>query len=207
MTKSLRLWLVLFLVFSALVLPALSRADGLATAYQLTGTLLGPVDPMNLNGDSFGMTLIAQTFLGAFPDPNGTQYGYQGTGTLMIGGTSIPISGTTAYFFHSGSGQDDVANFFLYPASGTPSFYYPAVNLPPDANASAGSAPPVYPSDIALAAYFLVPENGQNYVFQVTSESFSSTPVPEPPSVLLLVGGLVGLFVLVSRRSRWPGLG
>jgi hypothetical protein len=145
------------------------------------------------------MTLVAQTFLESFTDPNGTQFVYQATGTLMIGGSAIPISSASAYFFHSASGLGDVANFFLYPVSGAADLYYPAVNLPPDANASAGSGPPVYFPDIPQNANLLVQENGVDYAFQITSESFSSAPVPEPGTLSLIAGGLA---VVALRRSR-----
>ena len=186
----------------------------LAFAIFMTPTLAGPLyeltgrlnwrpttgdDRLNLDGKSFEMTFkIADPTPTNFPDPNGTQSQYLGLGTLIIGGAAIDISSSFVSFYSSSfPSHNDVANFILYPASGDPSYYYPAPQLTPGSNAEAAVQPPIYPDDIAISASLVIPQSPQNAVY--TLSPFTFTSVPEPSALLLVCLGLAGWWI--TRRK------
>lgn len=169
--------------------------------YSLTGTLAWVsatgADRLSANGLAFEMTFDV---LGGTPvnraDPNGTQSQYGGSATLRIGEVPVGPMSAIASFFHSSGGMGDVANFVLVPLSGSPSFYYPAVQLPFGANATASVRPPVFPAGTGISAFLLIPGPdpglpADNAVYQIQGFSFSSAAVPEPaPGLLALTLGL-----------------
>jgi hypothetical protein len=181
-----------------------------APIYELKGLLAwdatsGP-DRLSLSGlalvTTFEITSSTPTNLS---DPNGTQSQYVGVATLNLGGVPVGITSALASFFHASDPSTlDVANWVLTPSSSGPAFYYPAVNLPPGTNANAASRPPIYPTGVGTAAFFLVPGldptvPADNAVYRILDFSFpadGATPVPEP-SALLLTG--IGICLAMSR--------
>ncbi|HEX3745808.1 MAG TPA: RHS repeat-associated core domain-containing protein [Bryobacteraceae bacterium] len=153
------------------------------SVYQLSGTLqwnsTSGADLINANGKSFKIT-VTITNLTPTPvsDPNGTRDDYAGTGTLQIGSQTIPLNSTDTAFFHSSSHAGDVTNFFLFPTSGSPAFYLPAVNFAGDANAIL-SPPPVYspPVSFNLASLVVPAPSGvpsANAIYTIVNANFSS---------------------------------
>ena len=171
--------------------------------YEPTGTLDWRTttgdDRLNLDSKSFEMAFkITDPTPTSFRDPNGTQSQYLGLGTLIIGGAAIDVSSSFVSFYSSFfPSHNDVANFILYPASGDPSYYYPAPQLPPGSNAEAAVQPPIYPDDIAISASLVIPQSPQNAVYTLSPLTFTS--VPEPSALLLVCLGLAGWWI--TRRK------
>jgi hypothetical protein len=186
------------LVLATSLTPALA-----GPLYELTGTLnWRPTtgdDRLNLDGESFEMTFkVTDPTPIARPDPNGIQYEYQGLGTLNIGGVDIEISKSFVWFYSSAfPSWNDVANFYLFPASGDPSYYYPAPQLPPGSNAEAAVQPRIYPDDIAISATLVIPQAPENALYPLSPFAFTS--VPEPSALLLVCLGLAGFWI--TRRK------
>mgnify|MGYP001812973750 CR=1 FL=1 len=171
--------------------------------YQLDGVLewntASGADRFNLDGETMSMLFeITDPTPNNVADPNGTQSEYQGMAALSLGGVTVDISSAVVAFFHSNSGQDDIANFILYPNSGDPLYFYPAVHLLPDSNAGAVLEPPVYPAGSDKLAFFLVPGPNpdiaaDNATYAVSGYSFRSSAVPVPGTLILITSGLFGL--------------
>jgi hypothetical protein len=163
------------------------------------------VDRFNLDGAalavSFQVTSVSPTVT---PDPNGTQAGYFGTGTISFDGVAVAIASSRVSFFNPTNPLDGaVANFFLDPVSGNPVFYYPALLLAPGANATSATAAPLYSSGQILDAFLLVAGVDANdsslnarYRMQIISFASSDTAsaIPEPSGLALAIAGALLMF-------------
>lgn len=156
---------------------------------------------------SFAVTTATPTVT---PDPNGTQSGYQGTGTISFGGVAVAIASSRVAFFNpSNPAENAVANFFLNPVSGDPAFFYPALILAPGANASSATAAPLYARSQIVDAFLLVPgedalDASLNARYRMRIGNFASSDtaaaVPEPSG--LVAAGLAALGLLGWGRRR-----
>lgn len=174
-------------------------------------------DRLGIDGSSLTVSFAVGTATPTVtPDPNGTQSGYQGTGTISLGGVAVAIASSRVAFFNpSNPAENAVANFFLNPVSGDPAFFYPALILAPGANASSSTAAPLYAGSQVVDAFLIVPgENSSDaslnarYRMRIGSftSSDSASAVPEPSGLVVAGLAALGLFGWGRRyRARSRG--